>query len=102
MEEIVPVKKVLVVNLSSLHELKYHITVLNKLASLDPSYPANLPGLTVDFLSGKYNPLIDEYKSGKIKTDEFINGLVQTSDLHAPPEQVKEAWNSLIDFNDKA
>jgi hypothetical protein len=94
-------KKVLIVNLSSIHELNYQLTVLHKLAKLDSAYPGNLPGLTVDFLSGNYNTLINDYKSGKIQTDKFINDLIAQSGLNvADPRRVKDSWNSLIDFNE--
>lgn len=113
-------KKALIVNLSSIHELNCQTTVLNVIAALESSYPFNLPGHAYDFASGKYDKIINDFKTGHTTTDQFLSQLIQTANLNFDDkyfenidindlnyDQLKaqnkkyllgEAWNSLIQF----
>ncbi len=118
--------KALIVNLSSIHELNYQTTVLNAIAGLESSYPLNLPKHAYDFAAGKYDQIINDYKTGRTNTDQFISSLIQTTNLtfdekyfsnmeididdsmvekNQKKEQIKkslmaDAWNKLIDLDD--
>jgi hypothetical protein len=101
-------EKTLYVNLSCMHEFNSEFSVLDKIAGLAPNYPFNLPGHLYDFVTGKYNQLINNYKlkklnktneTNKTDTDVFLDGLIAQAGIDpSKKDQMKEAWNSLIGF----
>lgn len=92
-------KKALIVNLSSIHELRYQITVLNKLCELESSYPCNLLGHAYDFASGKYDQIINNYKIGIIDTDQFIENMIDTAQLDFDNKYFVNIDINNVDYN---
>jgi len=77
-----PKKKVLIVNLSVLHDLKSQAYVLKEFIKLGQCPFFDFFEQGFNFLANKnFSKIIDQYKTGQINTDTFIENLIQESNF---------------------
>jgi hypothetical protein len=102
-----------IVNLSAVHQLKPIREVLNKFADLHYQYAPSWFGkwygysqLWTRIQFFRNQTLINNYKLGKITTDEFIKTLSTIFDFipsgKNPTQLLTDAWNSLIVWDAKS
>lgn len=106
--ETLPDYSTYIVNLSTIHKLKPILEVLNQFTDLHSKYANSWLGkwYSKAWVALKYLPMtlsINDYKLGKIDTNNFINKLQDIfyfiPDDEKPRELLAAAWNSLIEWD---